>query len=57
MVYKKISLHEKIFRMLEKLREEKGFGSISDTIAYLVNYYVDTRELIKEIREIICSIA
>ena len=57
MVHRKISIHEKVFKILEELRNEKGFGSISDTVAYLVNYYQDTRELIKEIKEIICSTA
>ena len=41
MRFRKVSVSAKVYEQLIKLRDEKGFPSISDTIAYIVNVYYD----------------
>jgi len=39
--FRKISVSEPVYKLLEKIKVEKGFPSISSTIAYLVHVYED----------------
>ena len=47
--YKHLSIREDVFKRLEEVRDKYGFGSLSDTIAYLLRVEEEHKDLCKQL--------
>ena len=47
--YRHPSIREDVFRRLEEVRDRRGFGSLSDAVAYLIHVEEEHRDLCRQL--------